>query len=154
MRSRWPRRLLAYLLAVLIAAAWASIVQTQFNLAALEQLGAAVPSALRWQTTAQDLIGFAPIFAIIAAVALALAFPLAALVARSSFAARHLWFALAGWIGLIIAIRSVDALVPPPVLIAATRSTLGLLAVTLGGVVAGLAYIRIAKTRPRGIPSS
>ncbi len=145
MRSRWPRRLFGFLLAVLIAAAWASIVQTQFNLAALEQLGITVPSALRWQTTGQDLLGFAPLFAIIAIPALAIAFPLAALLARGAPAARYGWFALGGWIGLIVAIRSVDALVPPTVLIAATRSAIGLAAVAFGGVLAGLAYVRVVR---------
>jgi hypothetical protein len=137
--------LFGFLLAVLIAAAWASIVQTQFNLAALQQLGVIVPSAQRLQTTGQDLLGFAPLFAIIAIPAFAIAFPLAALLSRGKPAARHWWFAAAGWIALMVAIRSVDALVPPTVLIAATRSVIGLAAVTFGGVLAGLAYVRVLR---------
>jgi hypothetical protein len=145
MRSRWPRRLSGYMIAVLIAAAWASVVQTQFNLAALEQLGIVVPAALRWQTTGQDLLGFAPVFMIIAVPALAIAFPLAALLARAAPTARRWWFALAGWTALMLAIRIVDALVPPTVLIAATRSASGLAAVAFGGVLAGLAYVRVVR---------
>lgn len=147
MRSRWPRRLFAYLLAVLVAAAWASIVQTQFNLAALEQLGAMVPAVLRWQTTARDLLGFAPVFAIIAIPALAIAFPLAAVFSRGKVAARYAWYALAGWLALMLAIRMVDALVPPTVLIAATRSAVGLVAVACGGMLAGVAYVRVVAAR-------
>lgn len=40
----WHRHLLLFLLAWLLAAAWGSIVQTQFNLQALTDLGVPVPA--------------------------------------------------------------------------------------------------------------
>ena len=130
--------ILRFLLAVVLAAAWASVVQTQINLAALAALGAQIPMALRVETTLFDLRGFAPFFAAIAAVAFGLAFPVAHRVSRNR--SRAAWFALAGFAGLIVAIKLVDLLVPPPVLIAATRSVAGLLAVTLGGALAGWVF--------------
>ncbi|MFU8821312.1 MAG: hypothetical protein ACNA8G_07100 [Gammaproteobacteria bacterium] len=63
-----PRIALAWLGATLVTAATGSIIQTQFNLAAIKATGAPVPFDLRLQTTLQDLVGFAPMLAGIAAV--------------------------------------------------------------------------------------
>lgn len=143
MRNSVRRRAVAFLAAVLTATTWGAIVQTQFNLHELQALGATVPAELRLLTTAQDLVGFGPLYALVVVVTLGLAFPIAALVARLAPGWRGALFALAGLAGLIVAIRLVDAVTPPPVLIAATRSTLGLLAMTLGGAFGGWLYARL-----------
>jgi drug/metabolite transporter (DMT)-like permease len=140
MSKPWPARLGAWVAAVIVAAGWASVVQTQLNLAGLQALGAEVPFALRMRTTGQDLLGFAPLFAAVAAVAFALAFPLAARLARARPRRRPAWYALAGLLALVVAIRLVDAVTPPPVLIAATRGLPGLLLVCVGGGFAGAVY--------------
>jgi hypothetical protein len=147
MAGIWSRRWLGLAIAVLVAALWASLVQTQINLEALHALGAEVPVSIRARTTGQDLVGFGPLFAAVALVAFALAFPLAALVTRRVPRARRFVFALAGWLALIVAVRVIDAVVPPPVLIAATRSIGGLLLMTFGGALAGALFARV--TRPR-----
>lgn len=135
---------IGFVLAVIVAALWATIVQTQFNLAALVDLGAVVPPALRRETTLHDIAGFAPLFAAVASVAFLLAFALAAWLARRAPRARGVLFVLAGWLGLIVAVRLIDAFVPPPVLIAATRSLVGLLAMTAGGALAGGLFARLS----------
>lgn len=147
MTRPWPRRLVAFAIAVLVAAVWGAVAQTQFNLASLQALGAEVPAALRLRTTLQDLAGFGPLYASVCAVAFALAFPLAAALS-ARVGARAAWLAIAGLLALVVAIRLVDALVPPPVLIAATRGWVGLLAMTLGGAVGGWVYARVARLRP------
>jgi hypothetical protein len=124
-------------------------VQTQFNLAQLQALGAEVPPALRLSTTLQDVFGFGPLYALLVAAGFGGAFPCAALLARRWPSARVALFALAGMTGLIVAIRIVDALVPPPVLIAATRSIVGLLAMTAGGALAGGLFARVAASPRR-----
>jgi peptidoglycan/LPS O-acetylase OafA/YrhL len=134
----WSRRLLAFALAVLAAAIWGALWQTQSNLADLQALGAQVPFALRLRTTLQDLLGFGPLWGAVSALAFAFAFPLGSLLARRG--APPLWFALAGWSALVFAVRLADAATPPPVLIAATRGTLGLFGMTAGGALAGLLY--------------
>jgi hypothetical protein len=141
MTSPWPRRLSAFVAAVLVAVAWGALWQTQSNLAELQALGATVEWPVRLRTTAQDLLGFGPLYAAVVTVAYAVAFPLAARIARRG--ARPLWFALAGWSALLLAIRLVDAATPPPVLIAATRATLGWLGMTAGGALAGWLYARL-----------
>lgn len=142
---RWSRRLSAFLLAVALAALWGALWQTQSNLADLQALGAQVPLALRLRTSGEDLLGFGPFWGLLAAVAFALAFPLAALAARRG--ARSAWFALAGWSALCVAVRVLDAATPPPVLIAATRGMLGLLGMTAGGALAGVLYARLTRAR-------
>ena len=146
MSAVWRRRGIGFVLAVIVAALWASIAQTQFNLAALQVLGATVESAIRAETTFRDLLGFGPLFAAVALVAFGLAFPVAGIATRRRARARVAVFVLAGWIALIVAVRLIDAVVPPPVLIAATRSIVGLLLTTAGGAIAGWIYARV--TRP------
>jgi hypothetical protein len=143
------RRGIGFVLAVIVASLWASVVQTQFNLAALVELGASVPAGVRWQTTLHDIAGFGPLFAAVASVAFALAFALAAGLARRAPRARGVLLTLAGWLGLIVAVRLIDAFVPPPVLIAATRSIVGLLAMTAGGALAGGLFARVAASPRR-----
>jgi hypothetical protein len=147
-RQPWPRRLALFAVAVALAAAWGSVVQTQFNLNALTALGVAVAPALRLQTTLQDLRGFGPAYAGIVLVAWLPAFAAAAWLARRQPAWRLTWFGLAAGVGLVVAIRSIDAVAPMPVLIDATRGTAGLLAMTLGSVLAGMAFGHW--TRPAG----
>lgn len=145
MTSPWPRRLLAFIVAVLLAVAWGAVWQTQSNLAELQALGAIVAWDVRLRTTAQDLLGFGPLYAAVVTVAYALAFPLAARIARHG--ARTAWFALAGWSALLLAIRLLDAATPPPVLIAATRELFGWLGMTAGGALAGGLYARLTAGR-------
>jgi len=79
---RWPRHLRALAAGLLLAAAWGSVVQTQFNLQALVLLGVPVPPGLRAMTTLQDLAGFAPVYAGIIAAGWLPALGLAAWLAR------------------------------------------------------------------------
>lgn len=131
------RRVFAFIAAVVLATLWGSVEQTQSNLANLVALGADIPFALRLQTTFSDLLGFGPLYGGVVAATFLVAFPVASRLPGP----RSAWFALAGFTGLVAAIRLIDALVPPPVLIAATRGTPGLVAMTAGGALGGLLYV-------------
>jgi hypothetical protein len=143
----WLLRLVALTQALLIAVIWGSIVQTQFNVAALEAMGAAVSNGQRLQVTASDLIGFTPIYAVIVLLGLLCAFPVAAFLARSAPSYRLPLFALAGMTGIATAIRIVDVATPAPTLIAATRGVGGWLLMAAGGALAGWWFAR--RTAPR-----
>jgi hypothetical protein len=52
------RPVAAFMIAVVIAAALGSAIQTQFNLAFIARLGIEVPLSIRLETTAADLFGF------------------------------------------------------------------------------------------------
>ena len=54
---RWTRHLSTLLLAWVLAAAWGSVVQTQWNLQALVGVGVDIPAAARARQTFQDLLG-------------------------------------------------------------------------------------------------
>ena len=140
MKRNTARHLVAFLAAWLLATAWGSGVQTQFNLNAIAALGIAIAPTLRLQTTLQDLLGFGPVYAGIVLLAWLPAFAAAAWLARNRPAWRLALFGLAAGVGLVVAIRSVDAVAPMPVLIDATRGLAGLLAMTLGSVIAGVGF--------------
>jgi hypothetical protein len=137
---RWPHRAALLAMAWLAAAAWGSVVQTQFNLQALTGLGVAVPAAVRLQTTLHDLAGFGPMYAALLAAGWLPALAAAALLARRTPRWRTLWFGAAAGAGLVVAVQAVNAVAPMPHLIDATRSAFGLGAMAAGSAVAGAWY--------------
>jgi len=145
----WAPIVTALALAWLAATAWGTVVQTQFNLQALAGLGVEVPPGVRVLTTLQDLAGFAPLYAGIVAAAWLPALALAAWLARRWPAARVPLFAVAGGLGVLAAVRCIDALAPMPVFIDATRHTVGLLSMVAGSVAAAGWYAY--RTRQRSI---
>jgi hypothetical protein len=134
---RWPQRLLAFVGALLLAAAWGSVVQTQFNLNALSAF-VDIPLRVRLLTTLQDLAGFGSLYALMLLVAWLPAFLVAMLIARHWPAARTALYALAAGVAVVV---------PPPVLIDATRGITGLLAMAAGCVIGGALFARW--TRPQ-----
>ncbi|WP_089659329.1 hypothetical protein [Franzmannia pantelleriensis] len=138
--ARGKAALLGFLLAVLVTTLSGSLIQTQFNLAALTALGAEISLATRLTTTAQDLVGFAPLYASLVAVTLTVALPLAALSRRWLPLPAGLLYASAAALGLWLAFMVVDALAPMPTLIAATRSLTGTLCMLVGAALGGVLY--------------
>ncbi|KQP50000.1 hypothetical protein [Pseudorhodoferax sp. Leaf274] len=139
-----PAHLLALVAAWLLAAAWGSVVQTQFNLQALVALDVPVPPGLRARTTLQDLAGFAPVYAGILAAGWLPALGLAAWLARRWPALRTALFTVAAGAGMVAAVRAVDAFAPMPVFIDATRGWPGLLGMAAGAALGGWLYARLA----------
>ncbi|UYG03130.1 hypothetical protein OCT51_18345 [Halomonas sp. LR3S48] len=140
MTKRW-RPLVAYVAAVLDATLLGSIVQTQFNLAAL---GAEISFSTRLATTGHDLLGFTPLYGSLVAIMMLGAMPVATLVTRwLGFGAWSI-HALAAALGLWGMLSIVDALVPMPTLIAATRSLEGTLAMMTTAALGGWGYAILA----------
>jgi hypothetical protein len=144
---RWARQLTALLLALLLAAAWGSVVQTQWNLQALVDVGVAVSGAERARMTWQDLIGFAPVYAGIVAAGWLPALPVAGWLARRKPAWRSTLLMAAAGAGMVAAVRAVDLAAPMPVFIDATRHLPGLLAMAAGAVLGGGVYARMTARR-------
>ena len=144
-RRRWTSHLAPLLLAWLLAAAWGSVVQTQFNLQALVNLGVDIPAALRAKTTWQDLIAFGPVYAGILAAGWLPALAVAAWLARRWPHHRSALFAAAAGLGMMAAVRAVDAVAPMPNFIDATRSMTGLLLMAVGAVLAGWVHARLTR---------
>jgi hypothetical protein len=125
------RTLLYFFLAVLLASVMGTVLQTQFNLANLQALGAPMPLGVRVQTTCLDLLGFSPTFAMLVILGFIFALPAASLLARLWPMGRWLLFTLAGALAVLAAMALANALLPMPTLIGANRTfagTVGLMA--------------------------
>lgn len=142
------RTLLYFLLAVLLASALGSVLQTQFNLANLQALGAPMSLSVRLHTTGLDLLGFSPTFAVLVLLGFVFALPSASLLTRSWPAGRWLLFALAGALAVLAAMALANALLPMPTLIGANRSLAGTLGLMACGSLGALLFARLARCAP------
>lgn len=141
---RWTRQAGVLLLAWVLAAAWGSVVQTHWNLQALVDVGVNIQASDWWRVIGQDLVGFAPIYGGILAAGWVIALPVASGLARWWPSGRSALLALAAGVGMVAAVRAVDAVAPMPVFIDATRGLPGLLAMAAGAVLAGWLYARLS----------
>jgi len=110
-------------------------------------VGVDVPAAERARTTWQDLVGFGPVYAGILAAGWLPALGVAAWLGRRWPAWRGLLLAAAAGIGMVAAVRTIDAVAPMPVFIDATRHLPGLLAMAAGAALAGWLYAGLTARR-------
>jgi hypothetical protein len=144
MSSKLPT-LLYFLLAVLLATLMGAVLQTQFNLANLQALGAPMPLGVRVQTTCLDLLGFSPTFAVLVILGFIFALPAASRLTRVWPKGRWLLFALAGALAVLAAMALANALLPMPTLIGANRSLAGTLALMASGSLGALLFAVLAR---------
>lgn len=159
MRTPILRRAIpAFLLAVVVATVWGSVVQTQYNLAALASLGADV-GPVRVQTTLHDIFsGFFPTYGgYIVLPALLVAFVVVALLANHfalGWMTRVGLFKLAGGVAIFAAIPLVNWLSPVALLVGASRDWSCTFWMAVGGVVAGGIFAVLTYRRPvNGAPA-
>ncbi|MBL3558153.1 MULTISPECIES: PQQ-dependent sugar dehydrogenase [Marinobacter] len=134
----WWKVVLAFVIALVVGSVLGSLVQTHFNLQALEALEVGITMGTRLETSIQDLVNFAPLYAILFGVSLLFSLGVASLVARLAGNLRRAWlYPLAAAVGLWVTLKIVDTLAPMPTLIAATRSTGGLLAMLVTAAISG-----------------
>ncbi|MFY0663049.1 MAG: hypothetical protein JXQ97_00370 [Natronospirillum sp.] len=144
------RILLSFVLSVAVTAAVGAIVQTQFNLAALQGLDVEIPWSLRLEATVHDLVNFTPVFAILVFAGFLCAFPVAALLSTILTPIRAFTYSLAGVAALYSAFLIINTLLPMPTLIAATRTLEGAVAMSLPGALGGYLHARLTRRRRRG----
>lgn len=134
-----------WLLAALLSGGLGTVIQTQVNLHAIAALGAPVPPAVRLSATGTDLLGFAPLWAVLCAVAFLPAFPvaswLAARVPGRCVAPLH---ALAGGAAVMVMLLVMEAVLPV-MPVAAARTPPGMLAMALPGLAGGWLFARLKK---------
>ena len=138
-----------YLLAVLVATLLGSLVQTQFNLAALQAMDVPVDLATRAQSSLHDLLTFTPIFVVMVAATLLLALPLAEALGRIFKPWRWLLYFLGGFVGIWAAFTLANTLLPMPTFIAATRETSGLLSMMAAVGLGSALFGRLTKPKAR-----
>lgn len=138
----WFYKALAWALAVLLTASVGSMLQTQFNLAAIAALSESIGLMTRLQVTAQDLLGFMPLWSLVVALALLPAFTLAAGLHRWTQWNRMAWFVVAGITALASAFWLLNWVLPITP-IAALRSSAGYWAMASSGALGGWLYARL-----------
>jgi len=142
-----PRTILAFIAAVVIATVWGSIVQTQFNLNALAGIGVDITPGVRISTTVSDIFsGFSPTYGgYVVLPSLFVALAVAWFISNSQPGYAILWFAVAGTVGVLLGNPVVNYLSPLALLVGATRDSLCLVLMALGGGVAGVVFVSIAR---------
>lgn len=142
--TRWTgpatRALLPWTVAALTAALLGSIVNTGFNMAALQRMGASVPPLAWLGATLHDLYSFMPFYMLIVACATGVAFPVAELVALRLRRRRETLLVAAGAAGLVAAFATANHVSPMPTVVAATRTPAGYVAMLCTGMVAGIVF--------------
>lgn len=147
------RALGAYVIGVVVAYVFAAVAATQSVMARLNDMGVEVSFAVRLQTTLQDLAGMAAMYLPIIAAALAVAFPVAALVSRYLPRWRGLGYPLAGGVAILaihFLLNQTFNITP----VAAARTPLGLAFQALAGVVGGYVCLRLLPNRPATLPAT
>ncbi|MFN2410706.1 MAG: PQQ-dependent sugar dehydrogenase [Halomonas sp.] len=145
-----------FIIALLVGVMLGSVVQTQLNLAALQSMGVAIPPDVRITTTWQDLLSFAPLYALLFGVGFVVSQTAAVLLCRRLGGRYPMLLCVgAGIVGLWVTLWLVNTLAPPPTLVAATRGITGLVAMlatagVAGAVFAGLRRRTLSAKRPRG----
>jgi len=147
------RRTVAYLAAVIVMVALGSLshslfVQDAWSTAAGmgEQAGpVAIAMGDRIHWILHDLVGLQPLFGVLAAVALLVAFLAAGLLARFT-GSRPIVFAVAGAVAILVLFTAMKMLLGT-VGIFGARGTMGLGAQMAAGLLAGLLFARLTRTR-------
>ncbi|MEM7053717.1 MAG: hypothetical protein AAF446_04125 [Pseudomonadota bacterium] len=139
---RWLKVLLAWAMAVVTAVLLGSLLQTQFNLAALQALEVPVSLSQRISATWHDWTQFAPLYAILIAITFLIAWLVAGMLHRLWPEWRTAVFVLAGGLS-VWALLVIMAGVLPITPIAAARSGTGVAALSLAGGLGGWLYAKM-----------
>ena len=147
------RVILAFLAAVVVTEVTGAVVQTQFVLASLTDLGIEISLTQRLAMTIHDIAGLVEIYLPVIAVGFIIAFGIAALVVRWLLPGRAaIGYPLAGLTAVVAAIVIMTLMfdVSP---IAGARSTPGLIGQALAGALGGWIFYRLTRfTQLRPLP--
>jgi hypothetical protein len=142
LKSTSTRRLIpAYLAAAVLTVVWGSVVQTQYNLAALTGIGAEIGPGVNLQATLTDIFsGFSLTYGgYIVLPALLVAFFVTWLVVRLT-GAPLFWFGLGGGLAILAGIPLVNWLSPLALLIGANRDFSSVVLMAAGGAIGGVLF--------------
>jgi glucose/arabinose dehydrogenase len=151
---RSPFQILSFVIAALVCAALASVIQTQINIAEIARLGVKTSMAQNILITAEDMLLFGPIMTGISVVGLLIAFALAASLRKVTAASGFLVFSVFGWIGLWAALKLLGLVTPMSALVSATREWFDLALICLAGTSAALVYSWHARRLARAANTS
>ena len=146
MVDRMRTTVAAFLTALLIGVVSGSLVETQINLLALQNLGVAIDLQTRVASSLHDLGNFSPAYTVIFGGSFVASQAVASLFTRFTAAAwRIFWCTFGAALGLWVTFKVVDMFAPMPILIASTRTAGGMLSMLAAAAVAGLVFARLSK---------
>lgn len=147
----WLRVLGAFLLALIVGILAGSLVQTQFNLLALQNLGVEIGLGTRLQTSLEDLVNFVPVYGVVFGASFLLSQMVTSLFIRLlDLRWRTSFLSLGAAVGLWVAFKLVDSLAPMPPLIAATRGAGGMMAMLATAALSGWLFAHFSWRRGSG----
>jgi len=146
------RNSLAFLATVALGTILISATSTHIILQGLSAIGADMPLQVRIDAILRDLVGFGPTLSIVLAIGFLIAFWVASMVIKNLLPAPIIGYTLAGFIAVIVMMLTIRGFYfleshggnihPVP----AARTVTGLLALSVGGAVAGFFYANFSKT--------
>ncbi len=142
----WWRRILALLAAALLTTALASLAHSLFVQAGLSALGVDIPFLARITTILRDFMGLLIPLGGVVLLALAIAFPLAALLKPRAGILGPFAYPLAGWaaVALALFLMKLSYGFSP---LAGARTPMGFLTMSLAGAAGGLLFAWMARKR-------
>ena len=145
------KRILIFILSVIIATLVASLFSTQFVIADLQQAGAQVGWGDRLNMTLYDLGHLGRVYGIFIAIGLLIAFLAAGLAHHYAKTKRPLIYVIAGMTSFIVMLYLMQAVFFGVPIIAGARSAMGLVFQALAGGLAGYVFARLTgrKTVPK-----
>ncbi|MCE2745083.1 MAG: PQQ-dependent sugar dehydrogenase [Burkholderiales bacterium] len=135
----------AFFLAWMLGSLLGTLVQSQVNLYALQNLGMAIPLNIRIETTIHDLGNFLPVYAVIFGCSFAVSQAIALLFARFTGTAwRTFWCAFGAALGLWVTFKVVDMIAPMPILVSSTRTAGGMFSMLVMAAVSGVLFAKLS----------
>lgn len=146
-----PRLIFAFLIAVVVTVFWGSVVQTQYNLAALVGIGVEIGPSINLQTMLRDIFsGFSPTYGgYVVLPSLLVAFFVAWWVVSLTGAPLP-WFGLAGGLAILLGIPLVNWLSPLALLIGANRDFSSVVLMAVGGAIGGVLFAWMTRPQKAG----
>jgi nucleoside recognition membrane protein YjiH len=143
---KWLLRIAYVLIASVIGFLFASMLHTQAVLAKLSDIGIIITLAERLNTTWQDLLGLAPTYGIIILIGLTIAFSVAGLINKKLNTKVIFLYPLAGGIAMLVMLLAMQPILNVT-LIAGARGTGGLLMQVIAGLIAGVCFASLIKSK-------
>lgn len=152
--TRTPFQILSLVVAALVCAALASIIQTQVNIAEIAQLGVKTSIAQNILVTAEDMVRFGPVMTAISVVVMLNVVLLATLFCKVIPVSGFIVFSVFGWTELWVAFKLMGLVTPMSALVSATREWFDLALICLAGTSGALAYLWHARCLARAEKTS
>ena len=143
--------ILGFIVALVVTVVWGSVVQTQYNLAALARIGADIGTSTYLRATLTDIFsGFSLTYAAYVVLPAFLVAFFAAWLLVQRIGNPLPWFGLAGGLAVLAGIPLVNWLSPLALLIGATRDFSCTVLMATGGMVGGLLFAWLVPMPGRG----